>query len=233
MNRTGFFWSDLNFHIDDILAMSNVCVDGVYSHLACADCSSDYSSTQYNNFVIAKNLVASKTHLSYIHLSASSGILNFNMFAFNTIRPGIILYGFEPFYNSYKKLDLKPVARLKSKINFIKNLPAGEKIGYSCSFVLNKNSRIATVPVGYADGIDRSLSNSGFVVIKNNLVPIVGKICMDSFMVDVSRVDVSVGDDVYIWDNINLSLESIAQKANTINYEFLSRISERVPRIFI
>jgi alanine racemase len=233
MNRTGFFLSDLKNHVDDILNLSNVHVDGLYSHLSSADVNSDYTNSQHSRFVEAKEFLDDKFSLKYVHLSASSGILNFNKFGFNTIRPGMILYGFEVFDNSYKSLDLKPVACLKSKISFIKNLPAGEKIGYSGSFVLTKNTKIATVPIGYADGLDRSLSNCGFVVIKDTLVPIIGKICMDSFMVDVSRLDVSVGDDVYIWDNKNLTLESVAQKANTINYEFLSRISQRVPRVFI
>lgn len=233
MNRTGFFLSDFKNYIDKILNLSNIHVDGLYSHLSCADENSKYTNLQYDKFTEAKDFLSSKIDLKYVHLSASSGILNFNKFGFNTIRPGMILYGFEIFDNSYKNLDLKPVARLKSKISFIKNLSVGEQIGYSGSFVLTKDSKIATVPIGYADGLDRSLSNCGFVVIKDTLVPIIGKVCMDSFMVDVSRLDVSVGDDVYIWDNKNLTLESVAQKADTINYEFLSRISKRVPRVFI
>lgn len=233
MNRTGFFLEDLKNYIDKILNLSNINVTGLYSHLSSADGNDEYTNLQYDRFIKAKDFLSSKANLEYVHLSASSGILNFNKFGFNTIRPGMILYGFEVFDNSYKNLDLKPVARLKSKITFIKNLSARERIGYSGSFVLTKDSKIATVPIGYADGLDRSLSNCGFVVIKDTLVPIIGKICMDSFMVDVSRLDVSVGDDVYIWDNKNLTLESVAQKAGTINYEFLSRISKRVPRIFI
>lgn len=233
MNRTGFFLSDLKNYTDKILSLSNIHIDGLYSHLSCADGNNEYTNSQYDKFLEAKDFLSFKTDLKYVHLSASSGILNFNKFGFNTIRPGMILYGFEVFDNSYKSLNLKPVARLKSKISFIKDLSAGEQIGYSGSFVLTKDSKIATVPIGYADGLDRSLSNCGFVVIKDTLVPIVGKICMDSFMVDVSRLDVSVGDDVYIWDDKNLTLESVAQKADTINYEFLSRISKRVPRIFV
>lgn len=233
MNRTGFFISDLKNCIDDILSMSNVYVDGVYSHLSSADFDDEYTESQYKKFVEAKDFLLSKVPLKYIHISASSGILNFNKFGFNTIRPGIILYGFEPFDGCYDKLDLKPVACLKSKINFIKELSMDEKIGYSGSFILKRPSIIATVPIGYADGLDRALSNRGFVVVNNNLVPIVGKVCMDSFMIDVSDIDVNLYDDVYIWDNKILTLEEVSNTANTINYEFLSRISRRVPRVFV
>lgn len=233
MNRTGFFVSDLKNCIDDILNMSNVYIDGIYSHLSSADIDEEYTELQHKKFIEAKDFLLSKVPLKYIHISASSGILNFNEFGFNTIRPGIILYGFEPFDGCYDKLDLKPVACLKSKINFIKELPENERISYSGSFVLKHPSRIATVPIGYADGLDRSLSNNGFIVVNNKLVPIVGKVCMDSFMIDVSDVDVNLYDDVYIWDNKILTLEKVANSANTINYEILSRISKRVPRIFI
>lgn len=233
MNRTGFFISELKNYIDDILKMSNVYVDGVYSHLSSADVDEKYTEAQYWRFKEASDFILSKTSLKYIHLSASNGILNFNKFGFNTVRPGIILYGFKSFDNCYDKLDLKPVACLKSKINFIKDLPAGEKIGYSGSYVLDTPKKIATVPIGYADGFDRSLSNCGSVVVNDTLVPIVGKVCMDSFMIDISNVEAKLYDDVYIWDNKLLSLEDISNAANTINYEFISRISKRVPRVFL
>lgn len=233
MNRTGFFLDDLYNHVDDILNMSNVYIDGIYSHLSSADIDSEYTEKQYRKFEDAKNFLTDKISLKYIHLSASSGTLKFKKFGFNTVRPGIMLYGFEAFDNASKKLDLRPVACLKSKINFIKDLPVGEKIGYSGSYILKHPAKIATVPIGYADGLDRSLSNCGFVVVNNTLVPIIGKVCMDSFMIDVSNVNVSLYDDVYIWDNKILTLEQISNKANTINYEFLSRISQRVPRVFI
>lgn len=192
MNRTGFFLSNLKSHIDEILGLSNVVVDGVYSHLSSADGDDSYTRLQFDRFADARDFLLSKICLRYVHLSASSGVLNFNCFGCNTIRPGLILYGFEAFDNSYGKLDLRPVACLRSKISFVKSVSAGERVGYSGSFVLSKDAKIATVPIGYADGMDRSLSNCGFVVVNGCLVPIVGMVCMDSFMVDVSRVDVCV-----------------------------------------
>ena len=104
----------------------------------------------------------------------------------------------------------------------------------SRSFVTQKQTVVATIPIGYADGLRRDLSNGGEVLICGQKVPIIGKVCMDGFMADVTDLqDVKVGDDVCIWDNENLTLEQIAQKCHTINYEIMSTISNRVPRVFV
>jgi len=116
----------------------------------------------------------------------------------------------------------------------MKTVEEGTSISYGRKFITKRKSKIANVPIGYADGIRRSLSGKGKVVINGNLAPIVGTICMDSFMIDVTDIEnVKIDDDVYIWDNNLLSLEDVAGTANTVNYEFLCRISKRVPRVFI
>ena len=107
-------------------------------------------------------------------------------------------------------------------------------VGYNRSYITEKETRVATIPIGYADGFRRCLSNKGQVVIDGKKVSIIGKVCMDSFMVDVTDLEeVQVGDDVYIWDNKNITLDDIAKQCDTINYEILSTISNRVPRVFI
>ena len=122
---------------------------------------------------------------------------------------------------------------MKSKITFLKTVKKGTSIGYNRSFITTKETKVATIPMGYADGIRRSLSNKGEVVIHGRKAKIIGKICMDSFMIDVTDIDnVQVGDDIYIWDNENITLEEVANQCDTINYEILSTISSRVPRIF-
>ena len=132
------------------------------------------------------------------------------------------------------KIDLKPVAVLKSKISYLKEVEEGSSISYGRRFISDKKMKVATIGIGYADGIRRSLSNKGYVVIRGNKCKIIGSVCMDSFMVDVSDLDnVSVGDIVYIWDNEIITLEEIAKWYDTINYEVISCISQRVPRIFI
>ena len=133
-----------------------------------------------------------------------------------------------------EKIHLKPVCRLKSKITYLKEVDEGISIGYSRSYITKRKTKIATIPIGYADGLIRGLSNKGEVVINKQRVPIIGKICMDGFMADVTDLEnVSVGDDVYIWDNEIITLEEVANLADTINYEIMCCVSDRVPRVFI
>jgi alanine racemase len=150
------------------------------------------------------------------------------------VRAGIIMYGYPASDNTFDKIDLKPVATLKSKISFIKEVPEGMSISYGRRFITDKKMKIATIGIGYADGIRRSLSNRGYVIINGCKCKIVGSVCMDSFLIDVTELDsVSVGDLVYIWDNELITLEEVAKWYDTINYEVISTISDRVPRIFV
>ena len=141
-----------------------------------------------------------------------------------------MLYGYYPSEDLKNKINLKPCMKLKSKISFIKEVDEGTSISYGRTYIASKKSKIANVPIGYADGIKRKLSNKGNVVISGKKVPIVGTVCMDSFMVDVTNLDVKIGDDVYIWDNEILTVDEIANQCDTINYEIISTISNRVIR---
>ena len=125
---------------------------------------------------------------------------------YNLVRPGIILYGYESFEGALDKIDLRPISVLKSKVTFLKEVEAGTSIGYSRSYITNKKTKVATIPIGYADGFSRLLSNKGEVVIKGKKVPIIGSVCMDGFMADVTDIDVEVGDTVYLWDNENITI---------------------------
>lgn len=234
MGRTGINSSKIIDFIKKIKNYSNIEVEGIYTHLSSADNDDEYTRKQ---LLIFENAVK-KAHsilgnLKYIHCSASNGILNFPNSYYNLIRAGIILYGYESCDKTLEKIDLKPVCKLKSKITFLKDVKPETSIGYSRGFITKRKTKIATIPIGYADGLKRVLSNKGHVIINNTKVPIIGNICMDSFMADVTELDkISVGDDVYIWDNKIITLEEIAKQCNTINYEILSTISDRVPRIF-
>ena len=161
-------------------------------------------------------------------------MINFKEAKDNLVRPGLLLYGYPSQEGITEKLNLKPVATLKSKITFIKEVEKEISISYARTFVTKRKSKIATIPIGYADGLPRSLSNQGEVVIKGKKAPIVGMVCMDSIMVDVTDIkEAKVGDEVFIWDNDKITLEDIANCCNTINYEMISTISQRVPRKFI
>lgn len=171
--------------------------------------------------------------IKYIHCAASNAIINYPNSYYNLVRAGIILYGYESFNQTYQKLKLKQVCILKSKITFLKEVEENTSIGYSRSFITKRKTKVATIPIGYADGLKRILSNIGNVVINGKKAPIIGNICMNSFMADVTEINnVSIGDNVYIWDNKIITLEEVANQAKTINYEILSTISNRVPRIF-
>ena len=234
MGRTGVSIDELDDFISFIKENENVKVEGVYTHLSSADEDFKYTQEQLEEFEKAVEKVKENFDIKYVHCLASNGIINFNKYQYNLVRPGIIMYGYESGKEIKEKIDLKPVTTLKSKITFLKEVEKGTSISYGRRFITKRKSKIATVPIGYADGLKRILSNVGEVVINNKKAPIIGSICMDSFMVDVTDIeDVKYEDDVYIWDNKLITIDDIAKKCNTINYEILSTIGKRIPRKFI
>lgn len=235
MGRTGFNINDLDEVLNYLKTTTNIIVEGVYTHLSTADKDKEFTKHQMSLFEQGVTKIKEYyPNIKYIHAEASNGILNVNSKICNLVRPGILLYGYTPTDTILTKIDLKPVAKLKSHISFIKEVEEGTSISYGRTFITPKKMTIATVAIGYADGIRRNLSNKGKVVVKDTIANIVGTVCMDSFMIDVTNIkDVKVGDYVYIWDNKNITLEDVARECNTINYEILSTISNRVPRVFI
>ena len=235
MGRTGVYYDDLDYVMEEIKKYSNISLEGVYTHFSVADSDIDYTNKQIDVFEKSVNKIKNMFGtIRYVHCSASNGLLNFKVDTCNMVRSGIIMYGYPSSNNILSKISLKPIAKLKSKISFIKEIDEGVSISYGRTFISNNKMKIATVGIGYADGIRRSLSNKGHVVINGIKCKIVGTVCMDSFMVDISDLcDVKVGDTVYIWDNDLVTLEDVADICDTINYEVLSTISERVPRVFV
>lgn len=233
MNRTGIKLNDLDDFIDEIKRNHNIEVEGIYTHFSSADIDEDYTNKQISLFKQAINQVKDIFHLKYIHCSASNGLINYKENISNTVRPGIIMYGYESFKGANKAIDIEPIAKLKTKITYIKKVEENESISYNRKFISQHPMTVATIPIGYADGIRRELTNKGEVVVNGEKRKILGSICMDSCMIDVTGLNVKVGDTVYIWDNENITLEDIADKCNTINYEIISTISDRVERRFI
>lgn len=232
MGRTGINPSRVEEYINKL--PQNVIVEGVYTHMSSADNDKEYTEKQLKSFDYAVEQAKKLVDLKYIHAAASNAIFNFNDSHYNLVRPGMIMYGYDSDEETCKDIDLKPVATLKSKVTFLKTVKAGTSIGYNRSYITDKETKVATIPIGYADGFRRCLSNKGKVLINGKLVSIIGKICMDGFMADVTELDnVNVGDDVFIWDNETITLDELAKQCDTINYEILSTISNRVPREFI
>lgn len=233
MNRTGININDLEEFIDEINLNKNILVEGIYTRFSSADSDLEYTNKQFETFKKAMQITKNKIDtIKYIHTSASNGILNLEEKITNLIRPGIMMYGFEPFKGANKIIDIKPICKLKSHITFLKEVEENESISYSRTYKTTKKTKIATIPIGYADGIRRSLSNKGEVVIRGEKAKIIGNVCMDSFMIDVTNIkDVEIDDEVYIWDNELITLDDISNLCETINYEILCTISDRVPRI--
>lgn len=235
MGRTGIKPSRIEEYVRKIQQYPNILIDGIYTHLSSADTDEEYTQKQLQSFdkavAYCKDNVPT---IRYIHSSASNAILNFPEAKYNLVRPGIIMYGYESAQGISEKIDLKPVCKLKSKITLLKTVKEGTSIGYGRSYITKKETKVATIPIGYADGLRRCLSNNWYVYINGKKCPIIGNICMDGFMADVTELeDVNVGDEVIIWDNKNIMLDEIAQKCGTINYEIMCTISNRVPRVFL
>ena len=148
----------------------------------------------------------------------------------NIVRPGIMLYG----SGNMGEVDLRPVMKLKTKIVQLRKVPSGTSVGYRCSFVTGRETLVATLPIGYADGYPRALSNKAKVSLRGKLVPLIGSVCMDFIMVDATDVPgVSVGDEVMLFGDGLVSVEDVSSWAESISYEILSRISPRVPRLYV
>ena len=233
MNRTGF--QSLDELLKTLHNSNNIIVEGLYTHFSSADTDDEYTKKQISKFKEYYNILIKEfPNLKYIHTSASNGLVNYKIDITNAIRPGIIMYGYPSYDGILNKIDLKPTTKLITKISYLKEIPANESVSYNQTYKTNKITKIATIGIGYADGLRRSLSNKGNVIINNTLCPIIGNVCMDSILVDVTHLqNVSIGDKVYIYDNELVTLEDIAKISNTINYEILSNISERVPRVYI
>lgn len=231
MGRTGVHPYKIDKYLKSI--SSNIKIEGIYTHFSSPDIDNEYTKAQIKSFKhaidVSKEILGD---IKYIHSSASNAILNYPEAHFNLVRPGIIMYGYPGDLHTYDKIKIKPIAKLKSKITFLKIVKEGTSIGYGRSYITKKVTKVATIPIGYADGFRRDFSNGWKVLINGYKVPIIGKVCMDSFMADVTDIEVKLGDDVIIWDNENITLDELAEKCDTINYEIISTISNRVPRYF-
>jgi len=241
MNRIGFLVNDNA--IEEILKIAklpNIKINGIFSHFACADAKDkSVSIKQHQKFINMLNTLEDKgLKIPIRHMSNSAAIIDMPEYNFEMVRPGIMLYGLYP-SNEVKKanIDLKPVMSLKSRVSNIKTLEEDGGISYGLKHVGKKGDIVATIPIGYADGLTRLLSNKGEVIIKDRKYKIVGAICMDQCMVDVTgSKDIKIGDEVILFgetENNKITVEEIAEKIGTINYEVVCTISRRVPRIYI
>ncbi|GAA4828685.1 bifunctional UDP-N-acetylmuramoyl-tripeptide:D-alanyl-D-alanine ligase/alanine racemase [Algivirga pacifica] len=233
MHRLGFMEEELNTVLETLKQHSWIKVTGVFTHLAGADESihNEYSATQIHTFQrMAKQLEEGLGYTVIKHCLNSAGISRFPEAQMDMVRLGIGLYGVDP-TNRYQGI-LHPISTLKTIISQVKELPQGKTVGYSRKGELKQNSRIATISIGYADGFDRRFSNGvGKVMVRGKMVPVVGNVCMDMTMIDITGTDAREGDEVIIFGE-SLTIESLASSIGTIPYEILTNINERVKRVF-
>jgi len=231
MHRLGFEEHDLPQLIERLKGQESLRVRSVFSHLAGSDEDrfDDYTETQLALFErMANQLSAAFQHRILRHILNSAGIERYSDHQYDMVRLGIGLYGI----SAVKGSPVKSVSSLKTTILQIRHLEAGQSVGYSRKALLSRPSRIATLPIGYADGLDRHLGNGlGEVVINGRRAPIIGNVCMDACMVDVTDIQAEEGDDVLVFGEA-LPLAEVAAKLGTIPYEILTSVSNRVKRIY-
>ncbi len=230
--------------IDTILKMAvlpNLDIDGIFTHFSSADegAGDEYTRMQYRRFMDAcGRLKANGLEIPLRHCCNSAALIRFPEMHLDMVRPGIILYGIRPSAGvDCGRLHLKPAMQFKAKITHIKEVEAGVSVSYGRRFETGKVTKIATIPVGYADGYSRILSGRSQVIAGGKICDVIGNICMDQCMIDVSSVNtISVGDDVILFGRSNeleLPVESLAEKMGTIHYEVLCIIGKRIPRIYL
>lgn len=241
MTRIGFKDNDESIEtIKKISKLPGVEITGIFTHFARAD-EKDKTSVnkqirRYTEFV--DKLEKEGIHIPTKHVANSAAIIDIPSVNFNMVRSGISTYGLYPSEDVDKdRLKLKPAMEIKSCISFIKEVGAGVGISYGSTFVTERPTKVATIPVGYADGYPRNLSNKGYVLINGKKAPILGRVCMDQFMVDITGIsDVTYDSEVVLLGkdgDSQITVEELAGLAGTFNYEFVCDISKRVPRVFL
>lgn len=240
MGRIGFLPNKKSIEdIKKIYALKNIKIEGIFTHFSSSDeKDKSYTREQYKKFKwIVDKLEEDGVKIEIKHVSNSAAILELPEYDLDMVRPGIILYGYYPSEEVDKsRLDIKPAMTLKSSISNIKKVPKDTSISYNRIFTTKKESIIGTLPMGYGDGYSRMLSEKAKVAINERRVPIVGRICMDQMMVDLSDLDsVNMKDEAILFGyekDIYPSVEEIAEDLGTTNYEVICMISRRVPRVY-
>jgi alanine racemase len=243
MGRLGIPYAEVPTYMQELRKLSNIALEGIISHFASADELDEqgrhFTRLQAERFewAMAETRKAGFTP-RYIHIANSAGALLRNIPGCNLVRPGIALYGAIPSSDFQGKLDLRPVMRLKSRIAMLKWVEPGTTISYARRFTASNKTLIASVPVGYADGYSRALTNRGDVLVRGQRAPVTGTVCMDWIMLDVTGVpDVTIGDEVILIgsDKVGncIHAEELATAAGTIPYEIFCGISKRVPRVYL
>jgi alanine racemase len=239
MGRLGVpvdFWTEF---LREVKQFPGIEVEGVLSHFSMTEEGEEpFTACQWSAFQNALAMTREAgISFKYLHIANSANLTAYPSYCGNLVRPGIMLYGAYPSPTLKESIPLKPVMTLKTQIHFLKSLPPGTRISYGGTFTTKRGSLIATLPIGYADGYSYGLSNRGEVLVRRKRAPVVGRVCMDYTLVDVTDVPrVSVGDEVILMGKQGrerITADEIAEKTHSISYEVLCLVGRRVPRIYL
>jgi len=245
MTRVGFMSGySIVDKISQISRLPKIIIEGLYTHLAVSDGAGfddiEYNEMQFERFMsICNELARVGVHIPIKHIANSAAILRYPHMHLDMVRPGLILFGLSPFdLDEESDFGLRPAMQIKSYVIMNKDVEAGVDISYGRTFTTKRASKIATIPIGYADGFLRSLSNKAKVLINGERAPLVGRVCMDQCMVDVTDIqgEVKLGDEVVLIGTQQdecISATEVAQLASTINYEIVCLVGKRIPRIYL
>lgn len=238
MGRVGIRLNELEEFVSAIKSEQSLYLEGVYTHFATSDSlDKSFAKLQLEKFNEAIEIIRKKIrNLKYLHAANSGAILDMPETYFNMVRPGISLYGYYPSLETSESIALKPVMSIKTKIAFLKRVEAGTSISYGRTYFTNEETQIGTLPIGYADGYNRLLSNRGKVIFMNKLYDVVGRVTMDQIMVNFGKDEIDTNEEVIVLgsqENVKFDAKDISQILNTIPYEVCTSISKRVKRKFI
>lgn len=240
MSRIGFFDTEESTQdIKKIALLKGISIEGIFSHFASADeTDKNSANNQLQRFLkFTERLEQEGVKIPIRHIANSAGIIDMPEAKLDMVRSGIATYGLYPSdFVDQDRLKLEPALEIKTHVSYVKELGPGIGISYGSTFVTTKNIKVATIPVGYGDGYPRQLSSRGRVLIHGKSAPILGRICMDQFMVDVTDIDnVNQGDKVTLIGkdgNEHISIEEVADMAYSFNYEFACNVGKRIPRVY-
>ncbi len=242
MSRIGFSCRDIVEAADEIYDVSRlkgINIEGAFTHFAVSDIIGEENTRFTHKQAAMFSRVVSALEqrgvkFKYKHCCNSGGVLFYPEYHFNMVRPGIVLYGFSPTAEPVEGADLRPAMELKTVVSHLKTVCKGESIGYGRAYFAKEDITVATVPMGYADGYFRALSNIGVMWVGGELAQIVGRICMDQLMLDVTGLNVKIGDEVTVFGGDSpITADNVGGLAHTNSYEWLCAVSRRVPRVYL
>lgn len=240
MGRLGFWDNEDSLSaIGEIASMGNIKILGLQSHFAQSDAEDpSYSLMQIGRFnAFREKLAESGLTFGFSTMSNSGAIANYPQAAFEAVRPGLSLYGLypSPFINT-SRLPLKPAMSIKANLVYLRHVPAGASVSYGSKFTTQRDSLIAVLPLGYADGLPRAISGKGRILVRGRFAPIVGAICMDQCMADLTDIPEACEYDEAVvmgsQDGAEITAEEIAERSGSINYEVVCRFGQRLPKVF-